>query len=107
MARATERSNPQRGNMQRAPCATLRTSCGMDMPCLQRFARFLRWRSAMNKRFLGPPSQIVMGNLGDLQAAGGFNEKFFNGAPSSPRESTSCLRPSAFAARMERAAWTR
>ena len=37
------------------------------------------WRGKMNSRFLGPPAQLVMGNLGDLQAAGGFNEKFFNG----------------------------
>jgi len=45
---------------------------------LARFARWYMWRGKMNSRFLGPPAQLVMGNLGDLQAAGGFNEKFFN-----------------------------
>lgn len=41
------------------------------------FATFAAWRAKMNKRFIGPPANIFLGNLSDLIAAGGFAEKFF------------------------------
>ena len=42
-----------------------------------KFLSFLRWRSEMNRRFKGPKPNFFLGNLGDLTAAGGFTEKFF------------------------------
>lgn len=45
----------------------------------QQFVLFYAWRKKMNIEFSGPPSNIVMGNLDDLNKAGGFCEKFFTG----------------------------
>ena len=42
-----------------------------------KFLMFLRWRSEMNRKFKGPRPNFFLGNLGDLTAAGGFTEKFF------------------------------
>ena len=48
----------------------------------QQFVLFYAWRKKMNIEFSGPPSNIVMGNLDDLNKAGGFCEKFFTGTRS-------------------------
>ena len=42
-----------------------------------RLARYAIWRREMNRRFKGPPANFLLGNVSDLVAAGGFNEKFF------------------------------
>uniref|UniRef100_A0A7S2W929 Cytochrome P450 n=1 Tax=Mucochytrium quahogii TaxID=96639 RepID=A0A7S2W929_9STRA len=44
---------------------------------LVRLIRFFVWRNRMLERFNGPKANPVLGNLGDLADAGGFNEVFF------------------------------
>lgn len=45
---------------------------------LVKLHKFLKWRKEMMQRFPGPPASLLLGNLGDLHRAGGFNDKFFD-----------------------------